>query len=327
MIWSIYPTDDSFDRVACQAAEHGGVVFTSLHLPEVEDVESFLGILADLHDRFALTFWADVSPVAIDLLRPELRDVGIVGLRYDFGFGTYDIHKLAERTGLGTAINASTIDATTLDSLIDLRPVGWHNYYPRPSTGITTSWCLKQSRLFIDRGLPVTAFIPGERGLRGPLHRGLPTLEHHRYRNAWANVIELRQMGVTVAVAEGTLTQRTLTWIERFDTDGVITLPLCDLACAELLGEHTLRREETGISWRIDGTRGMDVPDAPNAGLRPAGSLQMDTLDRYCGEVHLMVRDEPLDGNWVRVGEVAGPYAEMVAYLSGGMKVDFTMWG
>ena len=89
-----------------------------------------------------------------------------------------------------------------LDALGDLKPAGWHSFYPRPDTGIATRCCL----------------------------------------------------------AEGTMTDETFTWIERLNSDGVFTLPLADLACPEFLGEHRLHREDTGISWRIDGTRGRGIP-------------------------------------------------------------------
>lgn len=326
MIWSLYPTDDDREEVARQAADHGGVVFTSLHMPEARDLPAFLDVLADLHRRYGLTWWADVSPVVVDLLGPRLRECGVVGLRHDFGFGPDEIHRIARETGLRTAVNASTIDAATLDALADLEPVGWHNFHPRPGTGITTRWCLEQSRMFTDRGLELVGFIPGERGLRAPFHRGLPTLEHHRHRNAWVNLVELSRMGMTVALAEGTLAEETLGWIDRMESDGVVTLPLADLACPELAGVRTLRREDTGTSWRIDGTRGMSVPDAPNGGCRRAGSLQMDTLGRYRGEVHLMRCDEPLDADFVRVGEVAGPWVGIVDALCGGDLVELVPW-
>lgn len=325
MIWSLYPTDEAWEPVARQAADHGGEVFTSLHLPEARDVASFLDVLGDLHRRFGLTFWADVSPVAVDLIGPQLREVGIVGLRYDFGFDVEDIHRMAHLTGLHTAVNASTIGVDTLEELADLEPVGWHNFYPRPGTGITRRWCLEQSRLFTEHELPVVAFVPGERGLRAPLYRGLATLEHQRHCNAWVNVVELHRMGMTVALAEGTLTEETLGWIDHLERDGVLTLPLADLEVPELAGVRHLRREETGSSWRIERTRGMSVPDAPNAGCRRAGSLQMDTVGRYRGEVHLMVHDDRLDGDFVRVGEIAGPYTDLVSQLAGGMQVDFVV--
>ena len=71
--------------------------------------------------------------------------------------------------------------------------------------------------------------------------------------------------------------------------------------------------------------KGELVPDAPNAGCRRAGSLQIDTVGRYCGEIHLMVHDDKLDGGFVRVGEVAGPYTDLVSQLAGGMQVDFVV--
>ncbi|OCK15346.1 hypothetical protein DMY01_03470 [Cutibacterium avidum] len=80
-------------------------------------------------------------------------------------------------------------------------------------------------------------------------------------------------------------------------------------------GQHHEKRVRKRESFR----------DAPNAGCHRARSLQMDTVGRYRGEVHLMVHDDRLDGDFVRVGEIAGPYTDLVPQLAGGMQVDFVV--
>ena len=101
----------------------------------------------------------------------------------------------------------------------------------------------------------------------------------------------------------------------------VLTLPLVDLqpGCDWLLGEWELRVEQTGTSQRLLGTRGHDLPAGTvNAATREAGSLQMDTLGRYSGEVHLMTRTLSLDGEHLRLADIAAPYRDLAALARGG---------
>ena len=70
--------------------------------------------------------------------------------------------------------------------------VGWHNFYPRPGTGLSADYYVRQSRLFTERGLRLFAFVPGEVTRRAPLHRSLPTLEEHRHRDAYTSAVRLR---------------------------------------------------------------------------------------------------------------------------------------
>ena len=63
-----------------------------------------------------------------------------------------------------------------------------------------------------------------------------------------------------------------------------------------------------------------------NADHRLRGSLQMDLAGygRYCGELHLMRVDRPLNHLQARVGEIAAPYAGLIDLLRPGMNVRFS---
>lgn len=333
MLWSIYPTDaDSrVDLVASQASVGGGEVFTSLHLPEDHDRSRFLERLSELHQQYGLRFWADVSGRSLPGLEPaSLAERGIIGLRLDDGFDVVTIRRIADDTCLRIALNASTATPAFVDALADLEPLGWHNFYPRPGTGLTEEAFDVGTSAFITRGLDVIAFLPGECGLRSPLYLGLPTLEHHRHRNAWLNIVDLLSRGVRPALAEGVLRREHLAWLRRLDQDGVLTLPLADLHPDrdDLRGVHQLRPDGGVGSWRVEGTRAGAVPDSVPGSVRRRGSLQVDTLGRYRGEVHLVREDLPLDPAWHRAGEVAGPYVELMSSLRGGQRVEFLSgWG
>lgn len=340
MLFSIYPSDtaDVREAVVAQAlASGGGTVFTSLHIPETSGLERFGDYLADLHRRHGLTFCADVSPGTLGQLSCDIDDLGrlrgwgVDTVRIDFGFDADETRRIAASGGFRIAVNASTADADLLDLLDGLDLVGWHNFYPRPETGLSEAYFVAQSELFTRRGLDLFTFIPGELSFRAPLHLGLPTLEAQRHRNAYVNTLEVRRHAPASAVvcAEGTLLPDHLDWIARLEADGEVTVPLVAVdACVDFLREGTwrLRPEGTDTSLRIEDTRGTRTVARPvNGSCRGQGSLQMDrqTAGRYAGELHLMTTDRPLTDLQVRVADVAPAYRALVEHLAPGSRVRF----
>lgn len=344
MLFSIYPTDAAatrrtvIEQVLAAAPEGSGderMLFTSLHMVDTGELAAFGDVLREAHDENGLTFCADVSPGALEHVVSGdegwrwLARRGITMLRLDYGFDAGEIRRVADASGCRIAVNASTVDAAFLDELGGLSVVGWHNFYPRPDTGLTAGFFVAQSQLFLDRGLPVVAFIPGERQLRAPLHLGLPTLEEHRHRNAWRTYLQLRRLvpTVTVVCAEGAVAGDHAAWIADFESSGTVTLPVVglDAAASVLLHrEWRLRVEDAAASFRLDETRGGIRPARiRNADLRERGSLQvdLDAYGRYRGEVHLMRTDRPLDAGQARLGEIAAPYRGIVDDLRPGQAV------
>ena len=215
MFLSLYPTDSEETRegVVDAARALGAEVFTSLHIPESDDLASYSTYLADLHRREGLNFCADISPTTLQKLSIGLDDLtllhewGVGIVRIDFGFTTDQVRRIADDGGFRIAINASTLTQAELDALDGIDLVAWHNYYPRPETGLSTGFFTSQDRLLADRGCAIYSFFPGEVSFRAPLGLGLPTLEHQRHRNAYVNHLELATLapGTVVGCAEGTL--------------------------------------------------------------------------------------------------------------------------
>lgn len=341
MLFSIYPTDTPEVRAAvldqaCAVAE-APMLFTSLHQPESDGLRGFGAELASAHRLRGATFCADISPLALERLGEGpaglqlLGDWGVTMLRIDFGFTPEEIRRIARASGCRIAVNASTATAAFLEDLADIEVIGWHNFYPRPETGIGTDFFISQNTMFAERGRRVHAFLPGESALRAPLHLGLPTLEEQRHRTAWRNYLHLRAIApdVEIVCAEGTVRAEHLEWIAHHERTGEVTVPLSDLdpAATFLRGAAwRLRIEDSAASFRLEGTRGSVAPDAArNADRRAAGSLQMDldSLGRYRGEIHLMRRDLPLTGLQAHVGEIAAPARGIVESLRPGDTVRF----
>lgn len=340
MLFSLYPTDDPDVRAAVVAdavRDPGALVFTSLHLPESRGLRAFGDYLRELHVTHGLTFCADVSPATLELLDIELadagllRDWGVTMVRIDYGFSVEQTARIAAAGGYRIAVNASTVTADELDRLGGLDVAGWHNFYPRPETGLSSEFFAAQNTLLRGRGLDVYCFVPGERTFRAPLGLGLPTLESHRHANAYLNHARVLAAcpDATVVCAEGTLLDEHQAWIEHRERAGELVLPMAglDASVAFLLdGSWRLRPEGTDYSHRIEGTRQARTPERiVNGGCRRAGSLQADlaTMGRYHGELHLMRGDRPLLAGQALVGELAGPYAALIDCLRPGDTVRF----
>ncbi|WP_158370225.1 MupG family TIM beta-alpha barrel fold protein [Cellulosimicrobium cellulans] len=342
MLWSLYPTDgpEVQRAVVAQTVRHGapdGPVFTSLHLPESDTLAEHGALLRRLHAEHGLTFCGDVSPLTLERLGgglpalDRLRDWGVTVLRIDFGFDTAEVRAIADRTGCRIALNASTAQAPDLDALGGLPLAGWHNYYPRPETGLSTATYRAQDAVFADRGLPRYAFVPGEVTFRAPLGLGLPTVEEQRHRTVWRNYLQLRRLspGAAVVCAEGTVQEQHLAWIDHHERTGEVTVPLVgvDPAAAFLLDRPwRLRPDSAEVAFRLEETRGDRAPARlRNGDTRARGSLQMDLAGsgRYRGEVHLMRADRPLHPLQARVADVAAPYVGVVDELVPGDVVRF----
>jgi hypothetical protein len=344
MLHSLYPTDPPSVREAVieQAVRRGDeLMFTSLHLPEHDGLAEHGALLRDLHRAHGITFCGDISPLTLERLGggddapARLRDWGIAVLRIDFGFAPEQVRRIAEQTGTRIAVNASTATAAELDALDGLPLIGWHNYYPRPETGLSTATYRDQDDLFRERGLPLYAFVPGESTFRAPLGLGLPMLEEQRGRTVWRNYLQLRRLSPasTVVCAEGVVAEEHLDWIEHAERTGEVTVPLTGLDPAVrflLDGAWSLRVDGAEVSFRLEGTRSDRTPVRRlNADLRTRGSLQMDLPDagRYQGEVHLMRADRPLHPWQARVADVAAPYAGIVDDLRPGQTLRFVPFG
>jgi hypothetical protein len=340
MLFSIYPTDDEATRDAILDVGSAGLCFTSLHIPESSNLRNYLAYLKASHEKRGCSFFADISPLALERLDltldtvGALRDYGICGLRIDFGFSIEEIKRLAA-SGLDIAVNASTVDESFLVAMKDYTIIGWHNYYPRPDTGISTAFFQSQNALFLSRGLPIYTFIPGERSFRAPLHMGLPMLEGQRYKNAWRNYMEIKSLcpQTEVVSAEGVPFPRHLEWIADFETKGIVTIPLIGVDPAQAARfngrEYRVRVDESDVSWRLENSRAQALVDTALRGEDKAkGSVQMDmaTLGRYEGELHLMRRSMPLDSITVQVAEIPAAYKVLVDFITGGITVKFVVY-
>ncbi|MDR4926650.1 MupG family TIM beta-alpha barrel fold protein [Peribacillus simplex] len=199
---SFYLQDPHAETQIIHAANLGvKKAFTSLHIPEEKgDLVKRMITLLKLSEAYGMEIHADVSLNTLDHLGiskfTDLWPLGIKGIRLDDGFDKETVISLSKVFSL--SLNASTLNEEELLAVLGggVEPeslIAWHNFYPRPETGLEEEFFHEQNRMFKKYGIPIFAFIPGAGSKRGPLHEGLPTLEKHRLMNPYAAGIELIQ--------------------------------------------------------------------------------------------------------------------------------------
>lgn len=170
------------------------MVFTSMHMPEI-DYDRKVNEIKDLIEYIKLLdikLTIDISPVTMNILNSSpdnlkpFHNLGIDCLRLDYGFTTDEIVEMTNNEyGIKIELNASTITKEQIDELIvkkaDIKNLSaCHNFYPKPYTGLSYEVFREKTMMIKNYGLKVSAFIPSQKGRRGPIYEGLPTLEIHR---------------------------------------------------------------------------------------------------------------------------------------------------
>ncbi len=159
--------------------------FTSLHIPEEKgDLAERAKELLHAARDCGISVYADVSkhtPVHLGIESlMTLSSLGVSGIRLDDGFSVEETLSLANEFYI--AVNASTLSKQEIESLLSAglhhhQLLAWHNFYPRPETGLEETFFQQQTDLFNELRIPVYAYIPGEGEKRGPVYQGLPTRE------------------------------------------------------------------------------------------------------------------------------------------------------
>ncbi|GBU11278.1 outer surface protein [Erysipelotrichaceae bacterium] len=342
---SLYPTDtDLAKKAVCMQAEELGVklFFVSLHIPEATGLHDFVDWLKTLNIKHGYHFFADISPLTLERLEISIADIGklqnygIIGVRIDFGFTIKEISSIAE-TGLQVALNASTItEADLIEMKVD-NLIGWHNYYPRPESGITEQYFLEQNELLRKYNIPIYSFIPGDEFLRAPLFLKLPMLEQQRQKTAYVNfMLQMRKYKVDkIFIAEGIIDQANCDYITKYLKMGQISFPLSRVepALYESMKDHgwSVRIEQNAISWRLENTRGYNKyiheTTLDRSAKRTRGTIFMDSSmqGRYAGEIHLIHTDASQNDKTICVGVMHKDYFDILDVLQGNPVILFTI--
>ncbi len=311
-----------------RAARQAGVqrYFTSLHVTELDPrgmAVSLQSSVADLGAQAEVI--ADVSPRTFDALgaRPDnlepLAALGIRGLRIDYGFPLETIARMADNPfGIKVVLNASTVDPRVVEGVLPLGRVEfWHNFYPRPETGLSFEWMVGQSQALRQLGFRVGAFLPWLPEARPPLGLGLPTVERHRSLDVRLAAAELIRSGAidTVVMGDPCADLTVLLALREMIEDRIIPLrvmvsELGPREQATVNALHTSRRDPSELVLRSATSRtmaaiGEGVP-ARNCSARPRYTITIDNegYQRYAGELQITLCDLPADERVSVVGRV-----------------------
>ncbi len=313
-------------------------IFTSAHIPE-EDPNLYkerLEKLSTFSRKYDMELMVDVSGKALKKMglsfdRPEeILDLGITGLRMDFGIDNKLIANLTK--SLKIALNASTFSQEDLDELRDYganfsNTEMWHNYYPRPYTGLDPVDFKEKNLWLKSLGFKLVAFVPGDKDLRGPLFEGLPSLEEHRYSHPLAASLDLiyNYSLDHVYIGDPGLSQKTRSQFSSYTKNQTLDLYARSKSpryFKYILGRHRNRWDSARDAIRSDDARLRDLPPIEQefSGARKLGDLTIDNLNfgRYMGEMQIVKNSLPKDFRVNTVGEIIDEDLDIIKHIKGG---------
>ncbi|OTN75347.1 hypothetical protein A5886_000417 [Enterococcus sp. 8G7_MSG3316] len=315
-------------------------MFTSMHIPEDDSTRyrERLGVIGAFAKRHQLSLMVDISGNAlteagfsIDRLE-ELIDLGVTGLRMDYAIDNQQIAQFSKQMRI--ALNASTLTEKDVQELqtygADFTQLeAWHNYYPRPETGLAEEWLQAKNRWLKEQGFYVQAFVPGDDRLRGPMYAGLPTLEDHRGMTPFAAALALQETGTVDAIyiGDGGLTRQSIQQFNDYMQQNLITLRVKAVGSAYLdtvIGLHQNRQDEARDVLRSADARFGDVSFVkPEARMpRPIGAVTIDNqaYERYMGEIQVCKNALPADPRVNVAAQVIAADLPLIQHIHAGMR-------
>lgn len=316
-------------------------IFTSIHIPEHDDNKHLerLQKLGSFAKEHGIELVIDISGTALEKLGITFSDLnplkvmGITAIRMDYGISMKEVALVSR--AMGVALNASTLteeDFTCLkkyDANFD-NMEAWHNYYPRPDTGLGKVSFNEQNKKLKAAGFKVMAFVPGDGQLRGPLYEGLPTLEKHRGTNSLAAALELMIDCYCdkVYIGDPGLTQSVREQFSYYSNEGGILFhafpnegsktPLAKL----FYSNHTNRFDNARDVIRSAEARLLKTATIyPDQTLpRVKGSITIDNnqYSRYEGEIQITKVDLPANHRVNVVGRIHPQDRGLLAYCKAG---------
>lgn len=304
-------------------------VFTSLHVGEefnCDYPQQIKAMCAWLVER-GFSIMADISPKTLSIFDEadvvELaKALGISSLRVDYGFDDRELARIGAH--FPVVINASTATTVSMEKIRTIAPMGvsaLHNFYPRPETGLDEMRCIQMTQRIQKAGIPVGAFIPGDKNKRLPIMEGLPTIERHRDMSPFSAYVDLLvNYGMDdVFLGDCGMSDCEYFRINNFCSTGILSVPaILDTPYAHLY--------ERIFTCRLDSPRGLvrfaesrqyaceGMPIEPEqAKPRMRGNVTIDNrlYARYSGEIQLLLDDYPKDDRVNVIGEVP-PYWQLL---------------
>ncbi|MCK1993626.1 DUF871 domain-containing protein [Peribacillus muralis] len=304
--------------------------FTSLHIPEEKgELVGRMSELLKLAQTYEMDIHADVSLNTLNHLGidefTDLAPLGVKGIRLDDGFDQETITALSKVFSL--SLNASTLNEEELLAVLrsGIKPeslIAWHNFYPRPETGLEEGFFHEQNQMFKKYGIPIYAFIPGAGSKRGPLHAGLPTLERHRFMNPYAAGIELFQHVEGVYVGDQGTEDHLIENLIAYENENILAIRVDSLILQS--GQYTVRPDVSQDVFRLQNTRVTENVEPRNTVARSLGAITMDNdaYGRYRGEVQICKRELGANHRVNVIGRVMEEDIPLLSLLKPGQTIQ-----
>ncbi|MDR3241446.1 MAG: MupG family TIM beta-alpha barrel fold protein [Lactobacillaceae bacterium] len=321
-------------------------IFTSLHIPE-DDAKKYRTRLIELgqiaHEN-QLELMVDISGEALERAGfhfdkiEALTEIGVTGLRMDYQISMEQIAQVSH--AIKISLNASTL---TLEEVEKLHQLGadfsnlqaWHNYYPRPETGLDEVLFYEKNHRLKKLGFKIAAFVPGDANLRGPLFAGLPTLERDRGAAPFSSALRIRSNSAVdiVYIGDGGLLPATIQQFANYVKTDVIELRvkvISDEYFHLVEREHINRQDAARDCLRSAEARFWDVPVIQAEPVRPRkiGAITIDNqlYQRYMGEIQIMRRELADDEKTNIVGYVIDDDLPLIEQIGPGQKFRIVKW-
>lgn len=321
-------------------------VFSSLHIPE-DDSTKYLERLTTLGNwskNLGMALMVDISGSALNKIGLSFEDpaaiisTGITGLRMDYGISNQVIADLSH--SMKISLNASTITDTDVAELriakADFQNLeAWHNYYPRPETGLAKTVLIAKNRWLKQLGFRVMAFVTGNASLRGPLFESLPTLEKHRHMHPLAATIELLEDCLVddVYIGDPEIDYKTQRQFEAYFNEDRLVLfatPEKQSAYSQIvLGNHQNRWDPARDVVRSAAARfkqiGIIQPEGEKP--RPKGSVTLDNqlYGRYAGEIQITLHHLPADKKVNVVAQIIPEDIPLLDWFAAGQQFEIQL--
>ena len=337
-------TADDYNYILAMRNAGLTTIFTSLHIPE-DDPKVILKRLAELtkwSKNLETDVIADVSESGMARLgltlenEEQIESLGLSGLRIDDGVSPATVAKLSQKMPI--ALNASTINE---DDVTALREHGanfenlqaWHNFYPRPETGLDSNWLKEKNDWLHHMNLETMAFVAGDAVLRGPIHAGLPTLEKQRGENPLAAMLELKRLACDhVFIGDASLSVQMIDSFKNYIKQQIITLRI-DKNLPELFNSEWHNRPDVARDVvRLTEGRSrqlFNVAPQENPEARSRGTITCDNTKylRYQGELQITKRDLPADEKINVLGHVVADDLPLLNQIGAGQSIIFIAAG
>lgn len=315
-------------------------VFTSLHIPEETGVDyaSEVSKLLDACKQANLHLFVDISPHTLEKLNvssyDELHALNITHVRVDYGFTYEEIVALSK--SFYVVLNTSTILEDDIRELVKLNAdfskfYACHNFYPKPYTGISLDSVTKMNTRLRYLGIKTMTFVAGDQEFRGPLCKGLPTLEAHRNGDVILNMLELYAETASDVCLIGDIDVSDAVWKQLKNLhDNYVDIHVELEPEYDFLHEtvHYDRPDSSDYFIRSQQSRFMDAlknATQGNVRVRKMGDICVTgkQYGRYNGELEIMKLDLPKDDGVRIVGRVIEEDRKYLSVIKNGIGIKF----